>query len=139
MRLFESFGKKLGAIKTRVDRLELIREIRGERCENVFSLPCWSHAKRKVDSLGDCFEVFSCHNLFFCVFCVLELNVGNWFAEIFKRRIPSDLLSESPIGFLLSFEMLWLGELLHGVGVSPKRCEKFFCCFVHIIKVNDFC
>ena len=57
MRLFESFGKKLGAIKTRVDRLELIREIRGESCENIFGLLAGSIAKRKVYSLGDRDEV----------------------------------------------------------------------------------
>ena len=71
VRLFESFGKKLGAIKTRVDRLELIREIRGESCENIFDLLAGSIAKRKIESLGDCDKMLFCHNDVFCVFCVL--------------------------------------------------------------------
>ena len=105
--------KEFWAIKTRVDRLELIREIRGESCENIFGLLAGSIAKRKIESLGYCFEVFSCHDCVFCVFCILasdfgkvkavQVDIWNGLAEIFKRSIPPEHLSESAISFLLSF------------------------------------
>ena len=102
--------KEFWAIKTRVDRLELIREIRGESCENIFGLLAGSIAKRKIESLGYCDEMLFCHNYVFCVLLcdlwkvdLIHIDIRNRLAEIFKRSIPSELFSESAIGFFLSF------------------------------------